>query len=89
MNDPRDLVMKLCKETLGPLVRADGGELHLVSATADDVHLHLSGTCSGCPGASITRDRMLEPAIQAVIPKVRLRVTTGLRIPEGAEMTVG
>lgn len=89
MNDPRELVLKLCKETLGPLVRADGGELHLVSATAEDVHLHLSGTCSGCPGVSFTRDRMLEPAIQALMPKVRLRVTTGLRIPEGAEMIGG
>ena len=76
---------KLCKETLSPLVRADGGELHLVSATSEDVHLHLSGTCSGCPGVTFTRERMLEPALQAAIPKVRLRVTTGLRIPDGAE----
>ena len=76
---------KLCKETLGPLVRADGGELHLVSASAEDVHLHLSGTCSGCPGVTFTRERMLEPALQAAIPKVRLRVTTGLRVPDGAE----
>ncbi len=85
MNDPRELVRKLCQETLGPLVRADGGVLHLVSASSDDVHLHLSGTCSGCPGVAFTRDRMLEPALQSVMPKVRLRVTTGIRIPEGAE----
>lgn len=85
MNDPRELVRKLCKETLAPLVRADGGVLHLVSASPEDVHLHLSGTCCGCPGAAFTRDRMLEPALQAVIPKVRLRVTTGLRVPDGAE----
>jgi Fe-S cluster biogenesis protein NfuA len=85
VNDPREIVRKLCSETLSPLVRADGGELHLVSATAEDVHLHLSGTCSGCPGAAFTRDRMLEPALQAVIPKIRLRLTTGVRIPDGAE----
>ena len=85
MSDPRELVRKLCQDTLGPLVRADGGELHLVSATTEDVHLHLSGTCSGCPGAAFTRDRMLEPALQTVIPKVRLRLTTGIRIPDGAE----
>ena len=85
MSDPRDLVRKLCAETLAPLVRAAGGVLHLVSVTTDDVHVHLSGTCSGCPGVAFTRDRMLEPALQTVIPKIRLRVTTGLRIPEGAE----
>lgn len=85
LNDPRELVRKLCQETLAPLVRADGGVLHLVTATNEDVHIHLSGTCCGCPGVTLTRDRMLEPALQALIPRVRLRVTTGVRVPEGAE----
>ena len=38
-----------------PLVKADGGEVYLVSVTSDDVHVHLTGTCAGCPGASMTR----------------------------------
>jgi len=82
---PRDLVAKLCREVLAPLVRADGGVLYLVSVTADDVHIHLAGTCSGCPGASITRDRLLEPALTTVAPKAKLRVTTGWRVPNDAE----
>ena len=63
----------------------DGGRLYLVSADGDDVLIHLSGTCAGCPGASVTRDRMLEPAIRTVAPKAKLRVTTGWRVPAGAE----
>jgi Fe-S cluster biogenesis protein NfuA len=66
------------------LVNADGGELYVVSATADDVHLHLSGTCAGCPGAGMTRERLLEPVLRNVAPKATLKVTTGWRIPEGA-----
>ena len=81
----RDAVAKLCREVLAPLVRADGGVLYLVSATADDVHIHLAGTCSGCPGAAIPRDRMLEPAITTLVPKAKVRVTTGWRIPTDAE----
>lgn len=83
--DLRESVLKICRDVLAPLVRADGGEIYLVSAAADDVHLHLTGACAGCPGASITRDRMLEPALARAIPKVKLRVTTGLHAPAGAE----
>jgi Fe-S cluster biogenesis protein NfuA len=84
-NDERQQALKICREVLAPLVRADGGVLYLVSVAADDVHIHLAGTCSGCPGATITRDRMLEPLLRTVLPKARLRLTTGWRIPPEAE----
>jgi Fe-S cluster biogenesis protein NfuA len=66
------------------LVHADGGELYVVSATHDDVHLHLTGTCAGCPGATMTRERLLEPAVHHAAPRATLKVTTGWRVPEGA-----
>jgi Fe-S cluster biogenesis protein NfuA len=80
-----ETLIKVCREVLGPLVRADGGILYLVSSAPTAVHLHLAGTCAGCPGASITREAVLEPAVRAVFPKVTLKVTTGFTIPEGAE----
>jgi Fe-S cluster biogenesis protein NfuA len=85
MAEPFEVVLKACREQLAPLVRADGGELYLVAASADDVHLHLAGTCAGCPGATMTRDRLLQPAVQAIFPKAQLRLTTGWRVPEGAK----
>lgn len=66
------------------LVKADGGELYLVSATHEDVHLHLAGTCAGCPGATMTRERLLEPAVRGAVPKATVTVTTGWTVPEGA-----
>lgn len=77
-------VNKALAEFVVALVRADGGELYVVSATQDDVHLHLSGTCAGCPGATMTRERLLEPAVHGAAPKATLKVTTGWRVPEGA-----
>jgi Fe-S cluster biogenesis protein NfuA len=77
-------VNKALSEFVAALVQADGGELYLVSATQDDVHLHLTGTCAGCPGATMTRERLLEPAVHGAAPKATLRVTTGWRVPEGA-----
>jgi Fe-S cluster biogenesis protein NfuA len=77
-------VTEACRAILAPLVHADGGELYLVSVTPDDVHIHLAGTCSGCPGASFTRDKILLPIVGAAAPKARLTVTTGSRVPAGA-----
>jgi Fe-S cluster biogenesis protein NfuA len=77
-------VTKALSAFVADLVRADGGELYLVSATSDDVHLHLTGTCAGCPGATMTRDRLLEPAVHGAAPKATVKVTTGWRVPEGA-----
>ncbi|WP_146652582.1 NifU family protein [Labilithrix luteola] len=77
-------LMKALSEYVAALVKADGGELYVVSASQDDVHVHLAGTCAGCPGATMTRERLLEPTVRGVIPKATLKVTTGWRIPEGA-----
>lgn len=77
-------VVKALSEFAADLVAADGGELYVVAASQDDVHLHLSGTCAGCPGATMTRERLLGPVIHAIAPRATLKVTTGFRIPQGA-----
>ncbi|MBL8611239.1 MAG: NifU family protein [Myxococcales bacterium] len=86
--EPRDKIVKSCRELVAPLVGADGGELYLVSVTSDDVHIHLAGACAGCPGAALTKEHLLGPAISAVAPKIALTLTTGWRVPPGAEKIV-
>lgn len=78
-------IIKLCRDVLSPLVVADGGVMFVVKANAEDVHLHLTGTCAGCPGASHTRDGVIAPAIRTVASKARVVVTTGPRVPDGAK----
>lgn len=78
-------VIRALSELAVPLVKADGGELYLVSITGEDVHVHLAGTCAGCPGATITRERLLEPTVHGVSPRANVKVTTGWRVPDGAK----
>ena len=59
--------------------------MYVVGITLDEVHIHLAGTCAGCPGAALTRDRVLEPALAAIAPKASLKLTTGWNIPDGAQ----
>jgi Fe-S cluster biogenesis protein NfuA len=79
-----ELVTKALLELAVPLVKADGGEVYLVSVTSEDVHVHLTGTCAGCPGASMTRERLFEPTVHGVSPKLNVKLTTGWNVPEGA-----
>ncbi len=80
-----DQLLKVCKEVIAPLVRSDGGELYLVAVEPDHLTLHLAGTCSGCPGATLTTRGVIEPVLRGVAPQVRVVVTSGVRIPEGSE----
>lgn len=58
--------------------------MHVVRYEGDDVHIHLTGVCAGCPGASLTSEKVILPALRAAAPKVRVVVTTGIRAPDGA-----
>ena len=83
-NDAREQVERLLREVLSPLVHADGGEMHVVRWDGEDVHIHLSGACAGCPGATMTNDGIILPAVRSIVPKARVVLTTGIRAPEGA-----
>lgn len=77
-------IERICAEVLSPLVEGDGGELWLVSVSATAIHLHLSGMCSGCPGATLTHDHFVVPAFRVFAPTTPVRTTTGALIPGGA-----
>jgi Fe-S cluster biogenesis protein NfuA len=81
-----DKLLKVCREVIAPLVRADGGELYVVAVEPDHLTLHLAGTCSGCPGAVLTTRGVIEPAVHAVAPSARVVVSSGARVPEGASI---
>ncbi|MGK4007097.1 NifU family protein [Sorangium sp. So ce1036] len=79
-----DQLLKVCREVIAPLIRADGGELYIVAVEPDHLTLHLAGSCSGCPGAMLTARAVIEPAVLAVAPSARVVVTNGMRVPDGA-----
>jgi Fe-S cluster biogenesis protein NfuA len=79
----------MCREVLAPLIEADGGQMFLVSVSADDIHVHLTGTCAGCPGSSLTAETIIGPALAKLVPKSKLRLTTGWRVPPDAERIEG
>ncbi len=83
--DTASVVTAAFRDIIAPLVRADGGHLYLLSVTRDEVHVHLTGTCAGCPGAFTTRDKMMAPILSSVAPNMQIRLTTGWSVPDGAK----
>lgn len=79
-----DQLLKVTKEVLAPLIRADGGEIYVVAVEANHLSLHLAGRFAGCPGSPLTIRGIIEPAVRAVAPSARLDISTGIKIPEGA-----
>jgi Fe-S cluster biogenesis protein NfuA len=85
---PPPALLELLSNVAAPLIARDGGVLHLVSAQADQVVLHLSGACSGCPGFTLTTSRVLEPLIQGAFPGMAVLFTNGAIFPKGAQLVV-
>lgn len=88
MPEPSDDLMRVLREVLAPMITADEGELYLVRADQSSVALHLRGRFSGCPGNTLVARRVIEPLIAATIPRVRLELTSGYLLPEGARKIV-
>jgi Fe-S cluster biogenesis protein NfuA len=83
---PIDQLMKLCKEVLAPLLRADGGKLYIVALEPTRLSLHVAGKFGGCPGTPLVVKQIIEPAVRAMAPHIELSVTCGMRIPDGASL---
>jgi Fe-S cluster biogenesis protein NfuA len=54
-----------------PCLQRDGGDIEFVEYTPDNiVNVRLQGACSGCPGATITLQAIVERIIKEAVPEV-------------------
>ena len=57
-------------------LRADDGDIELVSVEGNSVHIRLIGVCAACPSAQMTLHVGIETALREEIPEFEtLRVT--------------
>ena len=84
MSPGKDEILRVVRELLAPLVRADGGDLYLVSVEETGVSLHVTGRFAGCPGNTLARRIVFEPPLAAIVPGITVTLTSGPLIPVGA-----
>jgi Fe-S cluster biogenesis protein NfuA len=81
-----EAVVRVIRDVIAPLIKADGGQLYLIPPGQQSIGLHLAGRYSGCPGNTLARRRVIEPALRAVAPSLEITITSGALIPPGAEL---
>ena len=79
-------MLRVVREVVAPLIRADGGRLYVVHAADESLELHLAGRFAGCPGNTLATRRLIEPAILAVAPGAKVTISSGALIPKDAEL---
>jgi Fe-S cluster biogenesis protein NfuA len=58
-------------ENIRPFLKADGGDVELVSVDNDVVRLKLLGACSSCEISHITMKAGIEESIRRIYPEVK------------------
>lgn len=86
VSNEHDAAVRIIRDVLAPLIRADGGKVYLVSSPDKTVRLHLGGRYAGCPGNTLARRRVIEPALRAVAPELEIVITSGALVPPDAEL---
>lgn len=84
---PDPEIQRALTRVLAPLVDLDEGELYWVrgATSPNELHLHLGGRFSGCPGNSLVTAHVIAPLVAAASPTTRVHVTSGVLVPAGAE----
>ncbi len=63
--------VKKAIEDVRPSLKADGGDIELVSVSEDGiVKVKLKGACHGCPMAQVTLKQGVEKYIKSKVPSV-------------------
>jgi len=52
-----------------PYLKADGGDVELVTVEGNSVAVRLTGLCAGCPSAHMTLHVGIETALRQAIPE--------------------
>lgn len=73
-------VIDLLDNYVRPAVEQDGGNITFKSYNDGVVTVHLQGSCSGCPSATVTLKAGIENLLKRMVPEVREVVADGVTI---------
>ena len=72
MSENMDEKIENALETIRPYLRADGGDVELVSVSDEGiVEVRLTGACVGCPMSQMTLRAGVERALMREVPGIR------------------
>lgn len=79
MTDIKERVENVLETKVAPRLRADGGDVKLLSVEGGLVIVELMGACKGCPMSQITLTNVIEQIVKQEVPEVEAVVTPQLQ----------
>ncbi|WP_439881425.1 NifU family protein [Pontibacter sp. MBLB2868] len=73
-------VIDLLDNYVRPAVEQDGGNITFKSYNDGVVTVHLQGSCSGCPSATVTLKAGIENLLKRMVPEVKEVVADGITV---------
>jgi NFU1 iron-sulfur cluster scaffold homolog, mitochondrial len=73
-------IINLLDNYVRPAVEQDGGNITFKSYHEGVVTVHLQGSCSGCPSATVTLKAGIENLLKRMVPEVKEVVADGVTI---------
>ncbi|MFD2516206.1 NifU family protein [Pontibacter locisalis] len=73
-------VIDLLDNYVRPAVEQDGGNITFKSYNDGVVTVHLQGSCSGCPSATVTLKAGIENLLKRMVPEVKEVVADGVTV---------
>ncbi|MFD2246103.1 NifU family protein [Pontibacter ruber] len=73
-------IIDLLDNYVRPAVEQDGGNITFKSYNDGIVTVHLQGSCSGCPSATVTLKAGIENLLKRMVPEVKEVVADGVTI---------
>lgn len=73
-------VIDLLDNYVRPAVEQDGGNITFKSYNDGVVTVHLQGSCSGCPSATVTLKAGIENLLKRMVPEVKEVVADGVMV---------
>jgi NFU1 iron-sulfur cluster scaffold homolog, mitochondrial len=73
-------IIDLLDNYVRPAVEQDGGNITFKSYNEGVVTVHLQGSCSGCPSATVTLKAGIENLLKRMVPEVKEVVADGVTI---------
>ncbi|WP_299825494.1 NifU family protein [uncultured Pontibacter sp.] len=73
-------IIDLLDNYVRPAVEQDGGNITFKSYNEGVVTVHLQGSCSGCPSATVTLKAGIENLLKRMVPEVKEVVADGVTV---------
>lgn len=71
-------IRKVIEKDIRPYLKGHGGDIEIREIKGNKITVKLTGACSGCPGAKITIENIVEETLKEKIGEIEVELESGI-----------